>query len=171
MAQPAKEKEPVPITRGTERRVSDRMALFDSLHDDLTRLWGQAWPFMPRPFMRPFSRLTGLTTAWAPTVDMYEKNGEVIIKAEIPGVKKEDVRLTIDAGDLVIEGERHAETEVKEKDYYRMERSFGSFYRRLPLPEGVHEEQIKATFNEGVLEVHVPKPAASEEKAKRIAIS
>ncbi len=162
----------VPITTSPEqRRLSDGVALFDNLQDELARIWGQTWPLMPRSFFRPLHRPSNLQATWSPNVDVFEKNGDIVVKAELPGVKKEDVKLLVDDGDLVIEGERHAESEVKEKDYYRMERSFGSFYRRLPLPEGIQTEQVKATFSDGMIEVHVPKPPEPASKAKKIAIS
>jgi HSP20 family protein len=96
-------------------------------------------------------------------MDVYQKNGTLMITAELPGLKPEDVEVTVEDGDLIIKGERKAEKEVKEKDYYRMERSYGEFYRRQPLPEGIKPEQITATFADGVL--HVTIPASPEPKA------
>jgi HSP20 family protein len=94
-------------------------------------------------------------------VDVYEANGDLVIHAELPGVEKQDIKLTLDNGDLLIEGERKSEEKLEEKDYYRMERMAGSFYRRLPLPAGVKPEQIHAQYTDGVLEVRVPKGAAA----------
>ena len=84
---------------------------------------------------------------------------------------REDIDVEIENGDLVIKGERHSEHEVKEEHAYRMERSFGSFYRRLPLPEGVKEEDISATYTDGVLEVRTPKAQAEKPAPKKIAIT
>jgi HSP20 family protein len=81
-----------------------------------------------------------------------------VVKAELPGAKKEDIEVTLDQGDLVIRGQKKAETEVKEEHYYRMEQSYGSFYRRLALPFETTAEQIKATYAEGILEIRIPKP-------------
>ena len=160
----------VPVTTpGESRKLADRLAPFENLHNELARLWSQTWPLMPRSFTRPLQ--FEIPSTWVPSIDMFEKNGDIVIKAELPGIKKEDVKLAIDGGDLVIEGERHAESEVKEKDYYRMERSSGSFYRRLPIPEGIKAEQVKATFSDGVLEVRVPKPAEPASQAKKIDIN
>jgi len=162
----------VPITTGGgHRRLREPFAFIDSLQDELSRIWGQTWPLMPRPFIRPPSPIADLATAWAPRVDVFEKNGDIVVKAELPGVKREDVKLSIDDGDLVIEGERKAESEVQEKDYYRMERAVGSFYRRLPLPTGVKAEQVQASFADGVLEVRIPKPAEATPTAQPISIS
>ncbi len=171
MTEATKKETSIPISTTAERRKhGDGLALFENLQEDLARLWGHTWPLMPRPFLRPLSRLVDLPDSWAPSVDVFEKNGDIVVKAELPGIKKEDVKLSVDGGNLVIEGERHAESEVTEKDYYRMERSFGSFYRRLPLPEGITAEQVKASFVDGVLEVHVPKPPESAPSSKKIAI-
>jgi HSP20 family protein len=85
-----------------------------------------------------------------------------VVKAELPGLKKEDVTVEIDGEDLVIKAEAKTESEVKEEGYYRMERSTGSFYRRMPLPAGTTPEQIEATLKDGVLEVRVPKQAEAK---------
>lgn len=162
---------PVATAPAERRRMRDPFTFFDTLQDELTRLWGQTWPLMPRQLVRAPSPIAELTTTWAPRVDVFEKNGDIVVKAELPGVAKEDVKLTIDEDELVIEGERHSEKEVEEKDFYRMERSYGSFYRRIPMPAGVQAEQVKATFADGVLEVHIPKPAQAESQAHKIAIS
>jgi HSP20 family protein len=149
-------------------RWREPMDLVEEMQTELARLWGggrfDAWPFG-----RPFRRLIELHGAALPRADVFEQNGNVVVKAELPGVKKEDVEVEIEDGDLVIRAERKAEQEVKEEDYYRMERSF-SLYRRLPLPEGVETDRIAATLADGVLEVKIPKPAAAPPKAHKIAV-
>lgn len=110
----------------------------------------------------PLRRMSELSGTWAPRADVYEQNGSIVVKAELPGMKKEDIDVEFDDGDLVIRGERSTEEKVEEKDYYRMERSRGSIYRRFPLPQGVTPEQIKANYSDGVLEVTVPKPATAK---------
>jgi HSP20 family protein len=107
-------------------------------------------------------------TIWRPSVDVYEKDGNLVIKAELPGMKKEDIEVALDQGDLVIRGERKAESEVKEENYYRIERNYGSFYRRIPLPFEVKPDQITASYNDGVLEVRIPKPAQERPQPQRI---
>jgi HSP20 family protein len=101
---------------------------------------------------------------------VYEKDNIVFIKAELPTLKNEDVEVEIDGEDLVIRGESKAESEVKHEDYYRSERIYGSFYRRLQLPAGVTPEQIQAVLQDGVLEVRVPKPAEATSTAKKIEV-
>ena len=95
---------------------------------------------------------------------MKEKEGKLLVTAELPGVKKEDVKVHIEGDTLVVEGERKQEKEEKREGYYHSERSYGAFYRSIPLPEGAKAEQTAAQFNNGVLEVSVPIPEA---KAKR----
>jgi HSP20 family protein len=90
--------------------------------------------------------------------------------AELPGVKKEDIVVEMRDGDLVISGERKTDSEVKEQDYYRIERSYGSFRRRIPMPFDVRPEQVKANYKDGVLEVEIPKPALKEPEAKKITV-
>jgi HSP20 family protein len=106
-----------------------------------------------------------------PSTDVYEKDGNLVVKAELPGMKKEDIEVTLDQGDLVIRGERKAESEVTEEDYYRLERSYGSFYRRLPLGFHVTAEQIAASYHDGVLEVRIPKPKQEQPQAKKIPVA
>ena len=108
-----------------------------------------------------------LAADWSPTSDIIETKDEITIKAELPGVDRDDVSVTVENGDLVIQGERHSDEEVEEEAYYRMERFSGTFYRRFAMPEGVDEERISAEFKDGVLEVTVPKPTGDEEQPER----
>ena len=101
-------------------------------------------------------------TQWAPLVDITEDDKEYLLKAELPELKKEEVKVTVENGELTISGERKFEKEEKGKKYHRIERSYGSFLRSFTLPEGVSGEKVVADFSEGVLKVHLPK----DEKAK-----
>jgi HSP20 family protein len=104
-----------------------------------------------------------------PAVDVFEKNDKFIVKAEVPGMKEEDIDVSVVGDTLTIKGERKTETEVKEEDYYRCERSYGSFYRSIPLPSAVDASKIEASYEDGLLEVTLPKKA--EVKPKKIAVS
>ena len=104
----------------------------------------------------PFRFHKGEMTTWMPRIDVFEKEGELILKADLPGVPKENIKVTVEEGCLVIAGDRKEEKEVKEDNFYRMEREYGSFYRRMPLDFEVDPNLIKATYKEGVLEVKVP---------------
>ena len=152
-----------------EQRVARRehATFFDAMQDEMERLWAR----MPFGFRPPLRRDGALPELWAPRMDIFEKDGTLTVKAELPGVQKEDVAITLAGGDLIVRGERKAESEVREEDYYRMERSYGGFYRRLPLPFEVEAEQIKASFADGVLEVTIPKPAAAAPAAQTIPVS
>ena len=114
----------------------------------------------------------GSEIPWAPRVDAYEKNGDFVIITDLPGVAKDDVGVTLQNGNLVVKGERKEESEVNEQDYYRCERFHGSFYRSVPLPFETDHAKVKATFNRGVLEVHVPVPKEQEKsEPQKIAVT
>ena len=105
---------------------------------------------------------------WHPVVDMFEKDDTYVVKAELPGLKKEDISIDIEDRVLTLKGERKYENEVKEDHYYRRERSYGKFQRAFRLPTDINPDQVKAKFNDGVLEIEVPKP--EEKKPKQITI-
>ena len=100
---------------------------------------------------------------WAPLADVIEDDKEYLIKAELPEVKKEDVKVTVENGVLTLSGERKFEKEEKNKKYHRMERAYGSFMRSFTLPDDADPEKVKAEFKDGILTVHL----AKSEKAKR----
>ena len=106
---------------------------------------------------------------WAPSVDILETTEDFQLKVELPDVKKEDVKVSVDAGVLRIEGERKQDKEEKGKKYHRIERSYGSFLRTFTLPDNVDESQVRADFKDGILNVRLhksqkPKPKAIEVK-------
>jgi len=108
---------------------------------------------------------------WAPKVDVVEKDNRLITRVDLPGVKKEDVSVEVTDGQLILSGERKSETEKKnDGNVYRAECQYGSFYRAVPLPEGVKPEDVKATFANGVLEVSLPLPAPAKTIGKKIPI-
>lgn len=128
-----------------------------------------------RMFARPATRTNGKETMvvadWTPTVDISETDGEYQIKAEIPDVKKEDVKVTLEDGVLTIQGERKQEKEEKGKKYHRIERSYGSFVRSFSLPDVIDEEKVKAEFKDGVLSLHLPKSEKAKPKAIEVKVS
>jgi HSP20 family protein len=108
---------------------------------------------------------------WVPAVDAVTENGDLVIKAELPGMKREDVDIAFHDGILTISGEHNEEEEKQDSRYLLRERRYGSFQRSMTLPQGVSEDDIKASFKEGVLEVIVEGAAAKvEEQPKRIEI-
>jgi len=111
------------------------------------------------------------TAVWAPDVDIKETDKEIRIKADLPGMKKEDIDISVDEDQLVIKGERIEEEEKKDKDYVRIERSYGSFYRSFNIGVPVRSDQIKASYKEGVLELVLPKAEAKKPKKIEIGLT
>ena len=105
---------------------------------------------------------------WNPAVDLYEKDDHFMIKAELPGVDKKDIKIDLQDRLLTLSGERTYDNEVKEENYYRRERSYGKFQRAFTLPADVDSDKIKAEFKDGVLQIEVPKP--EEKKAKQVTV-
>jgi len=103
-----------------------------------------------------------------PAMDLVETDEHLVLRADLPGLRKEDVELEVKDGVLTVSGERKAEHEEKSQGFYRVERSFGRFSRSMTVPDGIDAESITADFDDGVLEVRIPKPA--ERKPHRIAI-
>jgi HSP20 family protein len=106
--------------------------------------------------------------AWTPSVDVLHKNGDVILRADLPGIKPEEVKVTVEDDVLTVSGEHTEESEEERGDYMRRERRFGSFSRSMTLPAGVNLEDIESTTKDGVLEVTIPLPQAEERKPVEI---
>jgi HSP20 family protein len=132
--------------------------------DELQRRFEDSWPFWPSPGRFPFE-----TGEWAPAIDMYEKDDKYMVKAELPGMKEEDVDVSVVGDRLTIKGEKKAETEIKEENYYRSERSYGSFFRSIDLPSDADPDKVEASYEDGVLEVAIPKTAGV--KPKKVTVS
>ncbi|HOP55090.1 MAG TPA: Hsp20/alpha crystallin family protein [bacterium] len=107
--------------------------------------------------------------AWTPACDIYETDKEVVVKANLPGVSKDNVEVVVTEDAVTIKGEAKEESEVKEKNYYRKELSYGAFQRVIPLPVPVKSDEAKATFKDGILEIRAPKQEVSP-KGKKINI-
>ena len=122
----------------------------------------RGWP----AFQAPQQESTG----WSPKVDVFEKDGCIVTRVDLPGVKKDDVTVEVTDGHLALSGERRHEREEEKGNVYRTEREYGSFYRAIPLPDGAKTDDVKATFSNGVLEVKVPLPSAPESKTRKIQI-
>lgn len=128
-----------------------------------------------RVFARPSARTNGkenMTVAdWTPSVDISETDAEYVIKAELPEVKKEDVKVTVENGVLTLQGERRHEKEEKGKRYHRIERSYGSFVRSFAIPETVDEGGVKAEYKDGMLNLHLPKSERVKPKAIEVKVA
>jgi len=143
----------------------------DEMEREVDRLFAEPFFTWPR-MLTPFPRFTPtLPTLFTPRMDLYEKEGYLVVKAELPGLKKEEIEVELEQNDLVIKGEHKTEKEVKEEAYYRMERSYGKFFRRIPLPVEVKHAEIKASYSDGILEVHIPVPKVEKPKAKKVMIA
>jgi HSP20 family protein len=95
---------------------------------------------------------------WVPRIEVLQNNGQLMVRADLPGLTKDDVNVELMDDMLTISGERKEEKEEKREGFYRSERSYGSFYREIPLPEGAKTEEAAATFRNGVLEITMPVP-------------
>ena len=131
------------------------------IRDEMNRIFDD---FTRRPF-----RIGLRESGWNPSVDIAETNEEIVVKAELPGMTKEDVNISITDNILTLKGEKKQEKEVKEENYHRIERSYGSFQRSFTLPVKIQHEKVKATFKDGVLNISIPK--AEEVKPKQIEIT
>jgi HSP20 family protein len=122
-----------------------------------------------RLFESPFGGLTQAFNTWAPAVDLYEDKDNVIVKAELPGMKKEDIDVSLREGMLTISGERKFEREEGKGETYRSERFFGRFQRSVVLPTAVNDAKVNAAYKDGILTITLPK--SEEAKPKQIEVS
>jgi HSP20 family protein len=123
------------------------------------------WPLLPAVWRR----IPTMEMGWAPAIDVFEKDDRFVVKAELPGMKEEDINISIVGDTLTVKGERKTESEVKEDDYYCCERSYGSFSRSLAVPSNVDTKKIEANYEDGVLEISLPK--IPEAEPKKISVS
>ena len=134
-----------------------------AIQDEMNQLFGQA--------VGQGGRATGGeagTRAWAPALDIAERNDAYVVTVEVPGIKPEQLDITLENGALTISGERRFETETKEEQFHRIERRYGAFRRSITLPDRVKADAVEASFEDGLLQVVVPK--AEEAKPKRIEV-
>jgi HSP20 family protein len=152
---------PAPVKPVPPARIATPFDMMRSLSQEMDRMLGdfgvrRRWPF------RPFALEEA---AWAPELEVSEQNGVLQVRLDLPGLKKEDVKVDLTEDALVVQGERRQEEEKKSQGYYRSERSYGRFFRSVPLPEGAKLDTTKATFADGVLEIVMeigrPQPPAT----------
>ena len=139
-----------------------------SLRDEFDNLFNLAFGRLASPKLSNGHELQ-LLEGWFPPVDVYEDKDNLFVKAELPGLKKEDIHISVDGGNLTVTGERKHEEKQKDGEVYRSERWEGRFHRSISLPCRVETDKIKATYNEGVLTVTLPK--AEDAKPKQIPVS
>jgi HSP20 family protein len=127
-------------------------------------------PFsLMRPFLAPRLRTAGFTEI-VPSVDIFAEGEDIVVKAELPGMKKEDIEVSMSDNTMTISGEKKQEEKVEKKNYHRVERSYGSFTRSFRLPAEVQMDRAKASYKEGVLEIRVPKSEEAKAKEKKIPV-
>jgi HSP20 family protein len=145
------------------RRFNDEV---DRLFDGFFSIggWDDRWPFARHP-----ARGAGAETAW-PALDVYQRDGKLVIQLDAPGLKKEDVKVELKDDALVISGERRRESEREEGGVYRTERSYGRFFRTVPLPEGAKGETASATFDAGVLRIEIDAPTQQSNRSRQIEV-
>jgi HSP20 family protein len=108
------------------------------------------------------------SSEWIPAIDVYQTKDKVVVKAELPEIEAKDIEVTLEKDRLVIKGERNLTDEVKEEDFYRLERRYGRFQRVIPIPASVKADEVAASYHDGILEVNLPK--TEEVKPKQIKI-
>jgi HSP20 family protein len=163
---PAPAPAPVPV-KPTPARMATPHDLLDNLTREFDRIFGEfglrrRWPFMP--LTQPEDAV------WSPALEVTADKGKVQVRIELPGLKKEDVKVDVTEDALIVQGERRQEVEKKDQGYYRSERSYGRFFRSIALPEGAKPETAKAAFVDGVLDIVMDTSAPAPPAARRVEI-
>lgn len=141
---------------------------FDHLERQFEEFFGRPFSLLGQPWW-PARRMFELEEP-APSVDIFEEGGDVVLKAELPGMTKQDISVNLTDHIITISGEKKKEEKVEKKDFFRLERSYGSFTRSFELPVDVKADQVKAKFRDGVLEVRLPMTEEAKKKAKSVPI-
>jgi HSP20 family protein len=159
------------LQRRENAPASGRVGLLERFSDEMDRIFddfgfGRSW-MSPR-----WSAWRGTSPGmWSPAIEVHQQDHDLVIHADLPGLKKEDLKLDISEDAVTIEGERRKETSGEEGGFYRSERSYGRFCRTIALPEGAMTDQAKATFANGVLEIRMPSPPEQTRRGRRLEIS
>jgi HSP20 family protein len=154
--------------------IEDPFRALDRFATEMDRIFGSLGfgqsAFMPgRAGVNPWRGAE--VGGWAPDIEVYQRNNELVVRADLPGLKRDDVKVDVTDQAITIHGERRQEKESEQGGVYRTERSYGSFYRQIPLPEGAMTDQAKATFKNGVLEITVPAPPDQVTRGRRLEIA
>jgi HSP20 family molecular chaperone IbpA len=142
------------------------------------RNWPGAWIWPDDPFLRSargiwprtgFRHVLG-SDEWLPEMDVFERDGKIVVRLDAPGVKHEDIQVSIEDDVLLVRGHRSEEKEIKKEHYHHSERTTGSFSRAINLGKRVNPEQVEATYDKGILEVVVPRPEMHEKKSVSVQV-
>jgi HSP20 family protein len=153
------------MARPESARIPDPFGMLERFADEMDRVMDDfgfgRHLFGSRPRRSWFGMPAGAgAEAWTPEIEVDQRNDELVVRADLPGMKREDVNIEVREKDLTISGERRQEQQSEQGGVYRTERSYGSFYRTIELPDGAMTDQAKATFKDGVLEITMPAPPA-----------
>ena len=154
-----------PLTR--RHLAANPFRMLERFADEMDRMFGEFG--LGRGWAWPSSVAGGVT--WSPQIDVSQKNNELVVRADLPGLTKDDVKVDITDDTITIQGERRKEHEEERGGVYRAERSYGSFYRTIPLPDGTITDQAKASFKDGVLEITMPAPPEQVTRGRRLEIT
>ena len=150
-----------------KRRPQEPFNVLRQMTSELDRMFDEPWNLFRWPSAAMASPDAPI---WAPKVDVVTQDNKFITRVDLPGMKKEDVLVEVGDGYLTLSGERKKETKEERDGVYREEREYGSFCRTVPMPQGVKAGDVKATFNNGVLEVSVPLPTAAKTNGRKVPI-
>jgi HSP20 family protein len=153
-----------PIETGSELAAAP-LTIIKRFGEEMERLFGD----FGKSWSNSIGRDLGLNL-WSPEVEMFERGGELVVRADLPGLTKDDINVQVADGGITIEGERRDQSEEQRDGFYHSERHYGKFYRRLPLPEGINPEDANATFRDGVLEITMEAPKRKDTKPRRLSI-
>jgi len=142
--------------------TANPFALIRRMSDDIDRMFGD---FLSQDVFDDFARAEPMV--WAPRIDVFERGDELVVRADLPGIRKEDLNIEVRGNNLVLEGERKYEHEDESGGYYRSEVEYGTFRRVIALPEGANVDDAKATFEDGILELRIKQP---QPRGRRIEI-
>lgn len=153
--------------------------LFERFADEMDRVFedfgfdrGSLAPRFGRSWLQsPWRGAATESKAWAPQVEVFQRQNDLVVRADLPGLTRDDVKVDVTEDRIVIQGERKREREEEHEGVYRSERSYGSFYRAIPLPEGTITDQAKASFKDGVLEITMPAPPDEVRRGRRLEIT
>jgi HSP20 family protein len=142
----------------TTRTVSDELVELDRPFAEFFRTLTSPWPFRPLLALAPGKH-------FIPTADVFARNGDLVVRMDLPGMDPKDIHVKFVEEELTVTGERRFDKEVEEEGYYRKESSYGTFERHISLPKAIKETDIKAEYDNGVLEISVPRAAGTNGKA------
>ena len=175
---PGPTKEVAPPATTPQRTYATPFGFMRRFTEELDRLYEEfgleaGW-FMPRLITRGGELLgkkpAAAAAEWTPRIELLEREGQLVVRADLPGMSKQDIKVEVAPGYITLQGERKSEKKEEREGYYYGECHYGSFYRVIPLPEGVDTTEAAADFSKGVLEVVMPKTAVAEPKARRLEV-